>query len=135
MESSSHFARLVQAAAAQAQPQSLLFVFAESGLPPDASPAERERFERGEGGTLTPLMCVEKTLDEIGTFEELVAESRQAGPPWQVVFAAGLSGANGRPPAGDEVDQALNMMVECVRSGRVQGLLALDASGGVLRFD
>lgn len=129
-----HFEQLLQAAAAQTEPQRLLFVFAAAELPPDATAAERERFDAGEGGTLTPLMCVDKSPDELAGFDALVAESREAGPPWQVVFAAGLSGRDGRPPSDDQVELALRSMVERVRGGFVGGLLALAPDGEALHF-
>ena len=53
MNQSSHFRQLLQAAAAQPDPQRLLFVFAAAELPDDPTPAQRERFAAGEGGALT----------------------------------------------------------------------------------
>lgn len=128
------FGQLLQAAAAQPDPQRLLFVFATAELPDDATAAQRQRFASGDGGSLSPLMCVDKAPDELDGFDALVAESREAGPPWQVMFAAGLSGRDGQPPAADQVDRALQTMVERVRGGLVEGLLALDPSGQPLRF-
>jgi hypothetical protein len=130
----SHFDQLLKAAADQPQPQRLLFVFAGAELPENATPAQRRRYAAGGGGSLAPLMCVDKAPAEIGGFETLVAESREAGPPWQVLFAAGLSGRSGRPPDDAQVDRALQIMVERVRAGRVEGLLALDPQGEPLRF-
>jgi len=134
MENTSHFAQLLQAAAAEQQPQRLLFVFATAELPPDATAAQRHRFEAGGGGALVPSMCVDKGLDELAGFEQLVAQSREAGPPWQVVFAAGLSGRGGHPPSSEQVDQALQAMVERVRVGSFEGLLALAPTGEALHF-
>ena len=54
------FANLIAAAHVQAEPQRLLFVFAVAELPRDASAAERARFEGGKGGTLAPVLCVDK---------------------------------------------------------------------------
>ena len=34
-------------------------------LPDDATPAQRARFEAGQGGALVPLMCVDKTPQEL----------------------------------------------------------------------
>ena len=62
----STFDDLLQAARAQPEPQRLLFVFAGVELPDDATPAQRERFEAGQGGALVPLMCVDKRPDERG---------------------------------------------------------------------
>src|SRR3569833_112375 len=98
MDQASHFQQLLQAAAAQPEPQRLLFVFAGAELPDHPTPAQRERFTAGRGGALAPQMCVDKAPGDLADFDALVAESRLAGPPWQVVFAAALSGAEGRPP-------------------------------------
>ena len=135
MKPISHFEQLLQAAAAQPEPQRLLFVFATAGLPEDATAAQRERFAAGGGGALAPLMCVDKSLDELSDFETFVAESRAAGPAWQVLFAAGLGGSDGRGPSAAQIDQALQTLVERVRDGRLDGLLALDPSGAPLNFE
>jgi hypothetical protein len=132
--SSSHFDQLLQAAAAQPEPQRLLFVFAEAELPEDADAAQCARFEAGQGGSLTPVACVEKSPAELTTFAALVAESRRTSLPWRVMFAAGLSGANGQPPSPARIDGALQAMVESVRSGAFDGFLALDTEGRPMQF-
>lgn len=132
--STSHFEQLLAAAAAQPEPQRLLFVFTGAELPPDATPAQRARFEAGQGGALTPLACVDKEPGELSSFEALVAEARSATPDWQVVFIAGLSGSGGQPPSHERVDRALGMMVEAVRTGRLHAYLALGPRGEPLRF-
>lgn len=134
MSTKSHFQQLLNSAAQQVQPQRLLFIFASAGLPQDATPQQRARFEAGGGGELSPLMCVDKAPQELADFEALVAESRLAGPPWQVVFAAGVSGADGLPPSDALVEQALQTMVDFIGNGRFDGLLALDRSGEVVTF-
>jgi hypothetical protein len=134
MTSPSHFELLLQAAASQPEPQRLLFVFAGAELPADATPAQRERFEAGQGGALTPLACVDKAANDFATFDALVAESRHASPPWQVVFIAGLAGKGGKPPSPAQVDSALQTMVENVRAGRFGGYLALGPDGEPLTF-
>ncbi len=134
MDRTSPFDHLLQAAAAEPEPQRLLFVFATAQLPDDATPVQRQRFAAGDGGNLEPLMCVDKGSDECASFEQLVAESKTAGPPWDVVFAAGLSGRNGQAPSAQQVEHALETMVERVRGGTVGSLLALDSSGQALDF-
>ena len=134
MNPTSHFDQLLQAATSQPEPQRLLFVFAAADLPDDATPAQRQHFTAGSGGALAPLMCVDKSPDGLSDFESLVAQSREAGPSWQVVFAAGLAGRDARPPSPKQVDRALQAMVERVRDGRIDGLLALDPSGEPLHF-
>jgi len=131
----SHFDQLLQAAAREPQPQRLLFVFTTAELPPDATPAQRARFERGEGGSLTPLMCVDKTLDELkGGFPALASEARAYGPPWQVVFVAALSGAGGRQPTDAQVDAAMERMVDAVKRGEIGGFAAYDGHGEPLQL-
>ena len=130
----SHFAQLLRAAAAQAQPQRLLFVFAGAELPADATPQQRARFERGQGGALAPLTCVDKTPDELTSFEALVEEARHFSPPWQVLFVAALGGAGGQPPTDAQVDQALQRMVDAVRQGQISGFAAYDGAGRPLSF-
>jgi hypothetical protein len=129
MTQSSHFQQLLRAAADQPQPQRLLFVFAGAELPDHPTDEQRERFLAGRGGALAPLMCVDKAPADLDTFDTLVAESRHAGPPWQVVFAAGLSGFDGRPPTQSQIDPALEKMVNAVRLGAVGAFAAYDASG------
>jgi len=67
----STFDDLLRAAREQPEPQRLLFVFAGAVLPDDSTPDERAGFEAGEGGALAPLMAVDKTPEEIDTFEAL----------------------------------------------------------------
>lgn len=134
MSEPTYFDQLLHVASREPQPQRLLFVFAASELPADASPAQRRRFEEGAGGALEPLACVDKGLGELTCFDALVAESRLACPPWQVVFIAGLGGADGREPSAQRVEAALQAMVDGVRSGSLNGFLALDAAGDPVRF-
>jgi hypothetical protein len=134
MHPPSHFEQLLQAAVAQPEPQRLLFVFAAAELPADATPEQRQRFEAAQGGALSPLACVDKGPEELGSFEELVQESRNASPPWQVVFVAGLAGREGRPPSAQQVDRALQTMVENVKGGSFRSYLALNPMGEALSF-
>ena len=53
-------------------------------------------------------------------------------PP--AVFAAGLPGRNGQSPNAEQVDLALQKMVQPVRSGMLESFLALDKSGEALQF-
>ncbi len=125
----SSYSDLLKAANAEAEPQRLLFVFCRAELPDDASAAEKAAFAKGEGGALTPVVCVDKTPDEVGDFQALVEESRQTGQAWDVVFVAAMSGRGGMAPSSDEAQQPLTMMVESVRLGHVGNYLPLDREG------
>ena len=123
------FDDLLQAAKAQDQPQQLLFVFAGAELPDGASAAQRAQFDAGEGGELSPLMCVDKPAAEIGNFAALTAEAAQAGPPWAIVFSAALSGLGGQLPSAAQADAALQHMVDSIKSGRLDGMLPFNRDG------
>ena len=77
---------------------------------------------------------MDKGVEELSSFEDLVTESCHASPPWQVVFVAGLPGLDGQPPTAEMVDGALDAMVEGVRTGNFGGFLALDPAGEPLSF-
>jgi hypothetical protein len=130
-----NFDDLVRAARAQPEPQRLLFVFANAEMPDDSTPAQRASFEAGQGGALTPLMSVDKIPDELGTFAELVAESRQFAPDWAVVFVTSLSGQDGRAPTSAEADQSLQRMIESIKAGSFGAYLPLDAHGEPVVFN
>ena len=130
----STFDDLLRSARNQSEPQRLLFVFATADLPDDATPEQRARFEVGQGGTLTPLMCVDKTPGELATFDALVAESREFERPWDIVFVAALSGSAGRGPTSAQAEAPLQRMVESIKSGSIGGFIPFDGRGESVQF-
>jgi hypothetical protein len=131
----SSFEDLLQAARQQPEPQRLLFVFADVELPDDCTPEQRARFHAGEGGTFVPLMSVDKKPEELDTFDVLVAESRQFGRDWAVVFVAGLPGRNGCAPTSDEADQSLQRMIEAIKTGAFGAFMPFDRLGNPLLIE
>lgn len=129
------YADLISAANAQVEPQRLLFVFTRAELPDDASALQKQRFEAGEGGTLAPVMCVDKLPAEQPHFDGLVSESKDTGMDWDIVFVTSMSGRAGIAPGSDEATQALKMMVESVKQGAVGNFLALDRSGTAVNLN
>ncbi|NDZ18477.1 ribonucleotide reductase subunit alpha [Variovorax sp. WS11] len=125
----SSFDDLLRTAHEQAQPQRLLFVFTAAGMPEDATPAQRQRFLSGQGGTLTPLMCVDKTPDELISFDALRDESRQFGQAWDIVFVAAISGSGARGLTSEQAEAPLQRMVESVKSGDIAGFVPFDNAG------
>jgi len=126
------FADLLAAASQQDEPQRLLLVFAAAELPRDATAAERAAFERGEGGALAPVLCVDKMPDEIADFTALCEESRNTGIDWQILFVGALPGRGGHPPNSDEAVQPLQMMVEQIKGGSIAQFLAVDRDGALV---
>lgn len=129
-----HFNEFLAAARAEPQPQRLLFVFCVAELPPSATPGQVRRHREGRGGTLAPVMCVDKSPDELTDFAELARESETTGQPWEMVFAGALAGRDGVPPAAADIERALRGMIGAIHRGAVEGFLVLDREGQALQF-
>ena len=131
----SSFDDLLRAARQQPEPQRLLFVFAAAELPGDSTSEQRARFAEGGGGTLAPLMCVDKSADELDAFSTLVEESRAAGPEWALVFVAGLAGHAGRAPTSRDAEAPLRRMVDAIKAGSHQSFIPFDCAGRPVLFE
>jgi hypothetical protein len=129
------FDDLLHAARQQPEPQRLLFVFAGAELPGDSTPEQRIRFDAGAGGALIPLMCVDKSPDELGTFSELVEESCSLGPEWVIVFVASLAGQGGRAPTSEGAEAPLKGMVEAIKTGAHRSFIPFDRNGRPVLFE
>jgi len=129
------FDDLLRAAREQREPQRLLFVITGAELPEDSTPEQRTRFDAGAGGALIPLMYVDKTPDELGTFAELVEESRLLGPEWTIVFVASLAGRGGRAPTSDDAETSLQAMVESIKAGSHGSYIPFDRNGRPVLFE
>lgn len=123
----STFDDLLHAARHQTEPQRLLLVFAGAELPDGSTPEQAARFSAGQGGALVPLMCVDKTPAEIGSFASLAAEAQQFGPPWALVFAAALAD-------GADVEAPLQRMVEDIKRGAIDAYLPFNPRGEAVRL-
>lgn len=128
------FADVLDAARQQSEPQRLLLVFAAAELPRDATVDEKAAFERGEGGTLAPKVCVDKQPQEIESFAALVRDSEQTGAAWDILFIAALSGRGGIAPNSDEAVQPMKMMVEAIKGGRIADFLAVNREGTLVQL-
>lgn len=131
----SSFDDLLRAARAQPEPQRLLFVFAAAVLPEDSTAEQRAGFETGQGGSLEPLMSVDKDPEELRSFDALVGEARRYAPDWAVVFVAGLAGRGASAPTADEADRALERMTEAVKAGKFGAFMPFDRRGDPLLFE
>lgn len=127
---------LLAAARQQMEPQQLLFVFLQASLPEDSVDEEKDRFNAGQGGALEPVMCVDKALDELGSFSDLVEESVKMGQDWHIVLVAGLSGENGVAPDPAKVESSLKMMVDSVQNGGdLSRFMSFDRDGEPVQFN
>lgn len=120
----SNFDDLLHAARSQAQPQRLLMVFAAAEMPDDATPQQQAEFEAGQGGALVPLMCVDKSPDEMESFAQLCKEADGMHSGWRVVLAGALSGTQGQAPSKQAVDETLQRWLGQIQAGRIDQVLA-----------
>ena len=129
------FEDLLCAARQQPEPQRLLLVFMGSELPEDSTPEQRQRFVAGTGGTLVPIMCADKTLDELTTFAALAEEARSAGPNWAMVFVAAIAGQGGRVLTHDDAEAPLQRMAEAIKVGSLGSFIPFDRDGQPVQFE
>lgn len=122
-----HFNDLLTAARQQPEPQRLLFVFAGAELPAGSSPEQAAQFEAGQGGALVPLMCVDKTAEEVVSFASLAQESRQFGPPWAMVFVAAMSD-------GPDAEAPLQRMVDDIKRGALGNYIPFNTAGEAVQL-
>ena len=105
-------------------------------MPEDATEEEKKNFENGQGGALQAIMCVDKDVEELTTFENLVAESEEMGKEWQIVLMAGLAGKNGNVPTSEDAEEPLKSMVNMVQNGGdLSSYMALDKEGYPIKFN
>ncbi len=129
------FETLLEATRQQPESFQMLFVFAKSALPPEHSEEEAERFKAGCGGELTPMMCVDKSPDELTNFKALALEAEKVFIDWQMVFCGALPGGINSPPSKAEIDEALKNMVQAIQfGGDMSGYLIFDKNGGPIRI-
>lgn len=130
----SSYESLLEAANKQAKPQRLLFVFTKAGLPDDHTRDQEKQFNARKGGTLTPVMCVDKLASERMGFASLVEESRQTEMDWDIVFVACMDSQSGIAPNNGETEQPFKAMISSIQSGSIGNYLAFNRDGEMIRF-
>ena len=128
------FDDLLRSAREQGEPQRLLFVFTSAGVPDDATHEQRAHCEAGQGGTLTPLMCVDKSAVEWASFDALAEESRRLGQPRGIVFVAAMAKRDGRSPTRVDAEAPLQRMVESIKAGSIGDFIPFDGQGRQVQF-
>lgn len=133
------FDDLLVSARKQPHAQRLLFVFAISELPDDCTPEQRSRFKAGMGGTLVPMMEVDKLPDDLKDFGHLVDESTHfaqgtRAAEWSIVFCAALGGEGKQPPSSADADIPLRRMADAIRAGDIGRFIAFDRMGHQIKL-
>lgn len=110
-------------------------MFLQASLSEDSKEEQAQRFHAGQGGELHPVMCVDKHLDELTTFTDLVTEAENMEQDWQMVLIGCLSGNNGVAPSTDDAEQPLMVMVQAVQNGGdLSKYLAFDRRGTLVQL-
>lgn len=130
----SSYEDLLNAANKQADPQRLLFVFTSAGLPDDHTKDQEKQFKARKGGTLTPVMCIDKLASERAGFASLAEESRQTEMDWDIVFVACMATRSGIAPNKEETEQPFKTMINSIQSGSVGSYLAFNRDGELVQF-
>jgi hypothetical protein len=119
----------------QPEPQRFLFAFLGTSLPEGASEKETQRFYDSQGGHLQPIMVVDKDLNELSSFADLVEESKRIEQDWKIVLIACLAGQNGVAPTSEVAEEPLKHMVHTVQQGGdLSKYLAFDRNGDPVTF-
>ena len=120
----------------QPEPQRFLFVFLKTSLPKDHKGDESFRFQNNLGGELTPVMTLDKPLNELTNFKDLVEESKLMKKEWQLVTVAVMSGKNGTMPTSEEALKSLEMMMKTVETGgNLSKFMTFDREGHPVVFN
>ena len=125
---------LLTAARAQTRAQRLLFVFAKAELPTESSPSQQAQFLAGQGGALVPVVCVDKTPDELTGMAQLLQESQALGVAWTVVFVTTMSGQPGQAPSSTEAEPVLERLVAQIKAGQLEDLVPFDREGNTVNL-
>jgi PAS domain-containing protein len=130
------YSDLLTAARAQPTPQRLLFAFAAAQLPVDASLEQQQSYRQQQGGTLTPVMCVDKLIDDLTDFAQMVQEAQQTGAHWDLVFVSSMAARSSAAGEDDAaVEAGLKKMLMAISNGQIDGFLAFDRDGRLLRLN
>lgn len=122
----------ILAAMGQPEPQRLLFVFAKAELPRGYTEEQQQRFAEGEGGVLTPVVCVDKLPGEVMHFKDLVEESKNTGVEWDIAFVGAVAGRDGFPPMAEDAEMHLTTMMNKINSGIIAEYLTFNKQGELI---
>ena len=130
----SNYNDLILEAKKQPEHQQMLFVFTKVAPPESSSKKELELFNAGKGGILTPIMCVDKSIDELKNFSDLSKEAEQMSQDWKIVFVACLDGIAGDTLTNEKIENSLKDMVQNIQQGMVSRYLTFDNTGELINM-
>ena len=128
------FAELLVAAQTQLTQQQLLLVFAKAELPDNSTDTQKADFDAGEGGTLTPVACVDKRASELISFEALCLEAAEFVPEWDILFAGVWGARHGQKLKDEDIDEKMQEVVEWIKVGQIDKLATFDRYGSAVNL-
>ncbi|WP_340146493.1 hypothetical protein [Halomonas sp. PA16-9] len=75
-----------------------------------------------------PVVCVDKSTEELTSMAALVEESRRTEIEWDLVFTAAMDD----PKDDAEVERQLQRMMESLQMGNITAYLAFDHHGNAV---
>lgn len=105
------FDELLIRAKEQPDAQQILFLFTSTDV------TRKSRKQDTQRGTISPVMMVDKTPEELQSFTELVKEADAINSQWDLVFIACLSGTGAVPPKLEDTEYYLKQMAKDVEGG------------------
>ncbi|XOV79880.1 MAG: ribonucleotide reductase subunit alpha [Aestuariibacter sp.] len=107
----SMFNELLVRAKEQPSPQQILFLFTATDV------TRKSRKQDTQRGTISPVMMVDKTPDELSNFAHLMQEADGINANWDMVFIACLSGNGAASPTPEDIEYFLKQMAKDVEGG------------------
>ena len=111
--------------------QKLLLVFAEKELR-SADDMVGDVDEIDDDFSVKPLMYIDKTLDEVSSFEGLLEDSLKSGRAWDLLY---VTVADVEKIDQAQIDQRLEVMVKVIHQGEAERFLIFNALGEVAELN
>jgi hypothetical protein len=122
------FDRFLSVAGEKPFSQRLLLVFAEK--------EQREQLDGEEHSeddfSINPFMYVDKALDEVTSFADLLNDSLQNGRAWDFLYVTVADASKVTP---NQISQRLEMMIKFIHQGEAERFLIFNALGEVAKMN
>lgn len=105
-----NFEQLIALAHKQVHPQRLLFVFARA----------EDQLKNGKysSGQISPVICTDKSLKDLVSFESLVSEADEYSSDWNIVLISSFENRDGSEPTSEQADEKLKLFVSILTEGK-----------------
>lgn len=87
---------------------------------------EAEILEDAGGISLMPVTCIDKALEHITNYQDVINAGGLIGQDWEVMCITMLEGESGNVPTAIETNKRLDIMLEFIRQGKANKLVIFD---------